>query len=182
MTTRTPNGSLIALVVDSDATARAAISGYLMHQGIRVAAETDGLGSAVNLIRGLRPHLFFLDLPRRPEEALETVRRLRADFPELGIVASSPDSNPDLILRAIRAGAQEFLVRPLDVRELGEAVGRLASLARNGKRGAEPEGKIILVSAGKGGLGTTSIAANLGVALAHGRGAQTVLFDLTLQR
>jgi pilus assembly protein CpaE len=66
------------------------------------------------------------------------------------------------MLRAMRAGIQEFLVRPVNLTELA------AALERQNRRskGAGTAGSIFACYSAKGGLGVSAIAANLGFALA----------------
>lgn len=182
MDKRKSNGSMAAIVVDSDTLSRTTISGYLANQGVRVAAAVDRISSGLNLIRGMRPQILVIELPRNPEESLESIRRIRGDYPDLGIIASAHDGSSEMILRSLRAGAQEFLGRPLDVRELGEAINRLTGLQRGPRAAARHDGRIVLLSSGKGGVGVTSVATNLALSLCGRPDSRTVLVDCGLQR
>src|ERR1700712_2399712 len=73
------------------------------------------------------------------------------------VVSQSKDS--DLILRAMRSGAREFVV-DTDVDEIQMAV---RAQAKNTE--TSEEGSIITVFPAKGGMGATSIAANLAGAM-----------------
>ena len=77
-------------------------------------------------------------------------------------IGTAPRAEPDLILRAMRSGIQEFLVHPPEAKDLASAVDRLMRRTNsNGQRGS-----VFALYSSKGGLGTTSIAANLAHALA----------------
>jgi pilus assembly protein CpaE len=88
---------------------------------------------------------------------IEALRNIR---PELPVVATGSAPIPALILRAAQAGADEFLVRPLEPGELGAALDRL--LEESGL--AARRGRAVAVYSAKGGLGNTTLAVNLAFA------------------
>ena len=79
------------------------------------------------------------------------------------VIGTAPQAEPGLILQAMRAGVQEFLVFPPNPQEFSAALDRLT---RRGRPEAE-QGKTIAVYTAKGGLGTTSIAVNVAFGLAE---------------
>jgi pilus assembly protein CpaE len=78
------------------------------------------------------------------------------------VIGTAPQAEPQLILQAMRAGVQEFLVFPPNPQEFSAALDRLM---RRGRPEAE-QGTTIAVYTAKGGLGTTSIAVNIAFGLA----------------
>ena len=79
------------------------------------------------------------------------------------MVSGSTDGT--LILRAMRAGAKEFLPKPLRIEDLVAALDRIND-RRSGRGDAKKAGSSVIAVAGStGGVGTTSIAVNLGCAL-----------------
>jgi pilus assembly protein CpaE len=86
------------------------------------------------------------------------------------VVVQGPAKDADLILRALRAGAHEYVVAG-DVEALRRALG-----ARN-EVAAETSGKVTVVFGAKGGLGATTIATNLAGAVQR-QGARVCLLDL----
>lgn len=105
---------------------------------------------------------------------IEEMKRLR---PEIPIIATGPAPIPDLILRAIRAGAIEYLVRPIQPVELGQALERIRI-----KTGQDRSyGKCIAVYTAKGGMGGTTLAVNTAFALARSAEERRVaLVDLVV--
>ena len=73
------------------------------------------------------------------------------------LIGTAPKADPDLILRGMRSGVQEFLVAPPDANDLAAALDRL--VRRTTKE--TQRGLVVAVYSGKGGLGTTSVAINL---------------------
>jgi pilus assembly protein CpaE len=157
------------------------MKGFLASVGARVVGEADSLASGLSLVTGLHPDILIVDLPSPPDQTLETIKGLRAESPEIGLIVTSQDASPQLILRCMRTGAGEFLTRPVDNRELGEAVRRLAGQARRTVGVRKKTGKIVTVFSAKGGVGVTSVATNLGVSMAKSHKKNAVVVDLNFQ-
>ncbi|HEX3157077.1 MAG TPA: hypothetical protein VHQ45_01045, partial [Gemmatimonadaceae bacterium] len=87
------------------------------------------------------------------------VRRGRPTY----IIGTAAHADPDLIVRAMRAGVHEFLVYPPDPKDLSGAVDRLLRRTHAGTT----RGLVVAVYSTKGGLGTTSVAVNLAYAMAR---------------
>lgn len=76
--------------------------------------------------------LFILDYRLPDQTGVEAMRRLRADarFAHVPIVMVTADSDTALRLEAIRAGATDFLTKPINIEELRLRVGNLLALRR----------------------------------------------------
>jgi pilus assembly protein CpaE len=92
--------------------------------------------------------------------ALDRVNRRDRD---MGVIATGPRADPELMLRAMRAGIQEFLVRPLDATDLTTAVERVFRRSSTTVAG----GQVYAVFGAKGGVGTSTVAVNLSYALSR---------------
>jgi pilus assembly protein CpaE len=119
-----------------------------------------------------------VDFDSDPELALETAEFLRQSFyHKIAILALSSTADPDLLLRAMRAGYSEFLAKPLDAEEFTDTLTRLdhrwsASIAR-----PHNSGKILSFFGAKGGVGTTTLAVHLAMFLVRGFGKKVLLID-----
>src|SRR5215203_3388114 len=91
-----------------------------------------------------------------PGELINLEREIRKD-PTTSVIATAPSADPELILRAMRAGVHEFLIYPPKAEELSAAVDRLMRRTRSEAQ----RGELVAVYSAKGGLGSTSIAVNL---------------------
>ncbi len=138
-----------------------------------LAACLAALGSrkgAILLIDGLQD----------PAAALLLCQALFDRQPSARVFLAGGGADPNLILRALRSGASEFLPVPLERRTLLEAIQRL--WRRAAPEGSEPlrrRGRVFPFLGAKGGCGTTTLASNLAVVLAL-RGHSTILVDLDL--
>lgn len=109
-----------------------------------------------------------LDLVFIPIDALDETLLARLDRAarrerHTAIIGTAPRADPELMLKAMRAGIQEFLVRPLNPGELSSSLERLSRRTATGT----VSGQIFAVFSSKGGVGTTTVAVNLADALAR---------------
>jgi pilus assembly protein CpaE len=125
--------------------------------------------------------LIVVDLDGDTEYALDLVECICASGAALVMVYSA-HSNPELLLRCMRAGAREFLTLPLNPTAIAEALVR-ASAIRHATRLVEPIaplGKLLTFLSAKGGSGVTTLACNFAVSLAKESKLKTLLIDLNL--
>lgn len=113
----------------------------------------------------------------------EAVRDAIARWPNATIVAGAANVAPSHLSRAVAAGARAFVVKPYAADDLVLAVRDAHDSRRRapGERRRRPRGRIIAVYSPKGGVGSTTIATNVAVALARGGQARVALCDLDLQ-
>jgi pilus assembly protein CpaE len=89
------------------------------------------------------------------------------------VIVVSPTKDPELILRAMRAGAREFVLES-DHEELKLAV---RSQAQVTEQVGDGNGSVITIFGAKGGVGCTTIATNLAGAL-QSAGGRVCIIDL----
>jgi len=125
--------------------------------------------------------------PETPaEEALSFASGLRLSRPHVGVILVRERVDVDLLTRALQSGVREVV--PLDdPAALNAACRRSADVsqrlvATTPAEAGEPahDGQIVTVFAAKGGCGKTTLATNLGVALARDTGHRVCIVDLDL--
>lgn len=90
---------------------------FLRREGIDIAFESDG--HAIDHLLALHPcDVILLDLGLPDEDGLAIARRLRAQHLSLGIVMVTARGSLDERLSGMRDGADAYLVKPVDFREL----------------------------------------------------------------
>jgi len=144
---------------------------------LRTTAVQVSLGDERSARTGAPPDIIFVDGRVDLDGSLDAVQRLRAEHPVAVILFMAAEANPDLILQAMRAGANEFFAWPPSRSALDEALQRAAARRATSPSGA-PESKIIVFFGAKGGAGTTTIAVNCGVDIARLRKRPTLIVDL----
>jgi pilus assembly protein CpaE len=131
----------------------------------------------------LRPEVVLLDITGLPLPLEEAVRGVRAALPDAMLVALDQTAQPEAILTAMRAGANEFLYPPLGD-NLRKAVARRAAVLPRPKEDSRSPGKVLGFLSAKGGCGATTIACHLAAELGRvsaRRAEHSVLVDLDLQ-
>ena len=159
-------GALTALLIlEDEANLRATRSALDGLPGVKVLGERTDLRNGLLLARQLRPRIVLLDLPAAYEDALTAAGNFKLDAPESALFLLSNSLDPQLLLRAIRAGAQEVLKKPLDRGLLQEAIERVSRSGAARSAGGTQARSILTVFSNKGGMGVTTVAANLAVAM-----------------
>src|SRR5665213_1829801 len=107
-----------------------------------------------------------VDCDRDPEMALSTMERLRSmALKNLSVIAYATHTEASYLLRAMRAGCNEFLTKPADAKNLQEALLRFQNVHLMG------------TAAAKGDVGTTTLAVHLANNLVRRHRKRTLLID-----
>src|SRR5690349_952566 len=109
------------LIVDDDEEIRTQMK-WALAKDYEVALAENRV-SALESFRALQPMVVLLDLglppnPNSPEEGLAVLSELLAINPLVKVVIVSGQGEKDNALRAIGAGAYDFLTKPVDMEEL----------------------------------------------------------------
>ncbi|MGE3268013.1 MAG: response regulator [Chloroflexota bacterium] len=176
------------LFVDDEEQIRRLLSSFLTRRGYLVKTAVDGQ-EALNLLESERPDLLITDVNMPNLDGVELTRRLRAN-PQMNampIIMLSAKVQTDEILAGYAEGADEYVPKPVEMRILAAKV---ESLLRRVAQPApqvvapvpvEPPAKqVVVFMHGKGGVGTTTLAVNMAVALATQAGKKVTLLDLDL--
>ena len=121
--------------------------------------------------------IFIVDIRGDASAAIPNIERLRGAAANAGIFAIAESNDPNLILQAMRAGANEFFTFPPDEESFYGAIRRTAA-RRETALGARPAATTLVFFGAKGGAGTTTIAVNCAVELARLSKRATVIVDL----
>jgi two-component system phosphate regulon response regulator OmpR len=111
-----PEDALI-LVVDDDARLRGLLSRYLGENGFRVTTA-ENAAEARDRLRFLQPDLMVLDVSMPGETGLDLTESLRGDASELPVLLLTARGAPEDRIAGFEAGADDYLPKPFDPREL----------------------------------------------------------------
>ncbi|HWO40277.1 MAG TPA: AAA family ATPase [Candidatus Eisenbacteria bacterium] len=126
------------------------------------------------------PVLAVIDLNRDPERAFTIAEEVKFKLPNVHVIITSPDANPQTILKAMRSGAEEFLSQPFNWPEVLKSFETIRRKIDVHSTRSIEKGRIIAVSSNKGGVGSTTVATNLAASLVTKR-KSVCLVDLVLQ-
>ncbi len=136
----------------------------------------------VSALRKFDPELVLLDLEDEPEMGVRFAQFIAEQSPHRRFIAVGPPLSHDLLLEAMRAGVDDYLIKPVSPEALRPAIERMSSrLTRpSGERPRQP-GAVFAFTSAKGGAGSTTIATNLAITLHQLTNKKTLLVDLELQ-
>jgi pilus assembly protein CpaE len=168
---------LTAAIASSDPNTAAQLLASLQQTGLvgsvkQWAIPTDRIDAAESI-----PDVVLLDLGRDPEPCFAFgahVRRLRPAVKLIACSAMNPP-NQQLLLDAMRSGVQDFVIKPAVPEALRDIFERFQQEGRSVERKSAE--KLIVLMGSKGGVGTTTVAVNLGVQLCMFAHKRTILLD-----
>ncbi|HEY1556738.1 MAG TPA: sigma-54 dependent transcriptional regulator, partial [Kofleriaceae bacterium] len=112
------------LVVDDEANARTALAELLRDQGFDVDTAADAF-KALGKYEAFDPQVVITDLHMPGMDGIELVEKLRANDDSLEILVMTAFGEVATAIRAMRAGAAEYLIKPLNFDELVVVLGRV---------------------------------------------------------
>jgi pilus assembly protein CpaE len=168
-------------IVDPNDMQRESLKSMLLGMDmIWLEAECSRYEFFADVVAQTKPDIGLVAIDADPQKALDLVGRLVTASPDCAILVVSSSNDGSLILQALRSGAKEFLTQPLRIEDLLAALGRISD-RRLGQGDVRSRGSQVIAVAGAiGGVGTTSLAINLGCILAKDPQNSVALVDLDL--
>ena len=157
------------LVADDDETILRLLMHTLRAEGYELIITRDGKAAFEQTISE-RPDLVILDVMMPEYSGFEVCHMLRerpetATIPVIILTGLSDIENK---VQGLQAGADEYVTKPIDLRELAARVGGLLRRNRLLRESSAPKaGKIVSVWGAKGGVGVTTTTLNIATVLAR---------------
>ncbi|MBI3913819.1 MAG: response regulator [Chloroflexi bacterium] len=148
----------------------------------------------------LSPDIVLMDINMKGMDGIAASEIISSKFPHVQVMMMSVQGESDYLRRSMLAGAREFLIKPFSGEDLSTSIRRVYQLgaARRANAPAAPPppttatpaappppppkgGKIIAVFGTKGGVGSSTIAVNLAVALREETKARVALIDANFE-
>ncbi|HEX4744033.1 MAG TPA: response regulator [Candidatus Limnocylindria bacterium] len=167
---------------------------------MEIAGSANSGQQAIDMAKRERPHVILMDINMPDMDGITATEIIANTVPESPIIMMSVQGEQDYLRRSMLAGAREFLVKPFSADELVNAIRHVNELekvkrARYQQQAPQPvaggpvqaqpaqgqqKGQIISFFSPKGGVGRTTIATNLAVALHQSTNRPVVLVDGSL--
>jgi pilus assembly protein CpaE len=160
---------LNALIVSEDAEFITGIARRLRSGAVPVRLLDD------HTAQGGAPDVVIVDIRDSMSTAMTMIEHLRERWANAGIFAIAAGVDANLVIHAMRAGANEFFAWPPQADSFDEAIRRTATRRASAPSGGAPASTMVFFGA-KGGAGTTTLAVNTGVELAANK--RTLIVDL----
>lgn len=182
------SSNLSALIIDPNLDSRLEATRALQSVGLDSAGEAAYGTEALVLAADRNPNLILLAFEDPPLRGIATLEALQQQLPDVPVIAYSSSLNPLLMRQAMRAGARDFIERPLKETELRNSVHSVLAQEEQRQLGRWREksawaakGTILTIAGAKGGIGKTTIATNLAIALRLVTGQEIALIDADAQ-
>lgn len=160
---------------DSQLYAELASQGAARVPPLKMAANRASMRDALDRPVAEPPELLIIDASDATAADVDLLERLARTYPSASVMLLGGQQQPELLIRAMRAGVREVLPLPLVHRAFHEAMDRIAATAG---KAALRDGKVLAFIACKGGSGATFISTNFGYALATLADKKVLLIDL----
>lgn len=201
MTDKEGKALITILLVDDIPETRENIKKLIQFEQDMKVVGTAGTGrEGIQLAKELRPDIIIMDINMPDMDGLQATGQITKNLPATAVIIMSVQDDPDYMRRAMRAGAKEFLAKPINMDELYNTIRTVyrehgpvrdaiamggmitpeqaekATKAMSGGR----TGNIIVVYSPQGGAGTTTFATNLAASLMR-EGVRVLLVDADMQ-
>ncbi len=105
----------LCLIVDDSRTVRRIARTIVEDAGMRTQEASDGI-EALTACRKERPDYVLLDWNMPNMNGLDCLRAIRSEFGASApsVILCTTENEPDFIITAIEAGAEEFVMKPFD--------------------------------------------------------------------
>lgn len=174
------------LIVDDNQDTRDGTRRLLEYEDdIEIVDFAENGAIAIDKVRELHPDVILMDINMPVMDGITATQQIMGEFPRTQIIVVSVQDDTNYMREAIRAGAVDFVAKPISADELAEAIRRAyakipsanaapphptAGRTAPGVPSFQPtsqdkHGHVITVLGPKGGVGKTTVAVNLGVGL-----------------
>ncbi len=174
--------SITVVVIDSDVDSLKDIVKYITNFDGHAIVE----GTAVTFEKGYelihqkRPMVVIMDVDKDINLSIERIKTILNRFPQVSIFATSSDKSADTILKVMRAGATEYILKPVAETDLVLALQKLGRLWVGKPAPEEQFGKVYTFFSPKAGVGVTTTAVNYAVNLYKQTNEPTIIVDFDL--
>ena len=111
------------LIVDDDMVMDKYLSSHLTRRNFEVSVVTSDQ-EALRIFRGFDPVLVLVDTSMNGASGTEILQRLKQIKPSVSVMVLSANKDPEMIFRASKLGADDYISKPVALDKLQRAVNR----------------------------------------------------------
>lgn len=189
-----PSSKIRVMIVDDIAETRDNLEKLLFFEkDIEVVAKASTGREAIAMAKQHQPDVVLMDINMPDMDGIAATEAVLSQVPTTQVIMMSVQGEQDYLRRSMLAGAREFLIKPISADDLYNAIRHVYRLRTTQRRyvaagpgdaapvgetgGPVSQGQILAVFSPKGGTGTSTVAANLAVALRQLSGKKVALVD-----
>ncbi len=146
---------------------------------VRTVDHYPDLVELTRILRGVAPDVIFLSTDSMARTA-ELVKQVETTAPGVQIVAISRSSDPEVLLESMRAGIREFVAFPFQRHALEDALYRVQEVIVKRPPSFQTSELLYSFLPSKAGVGTSTLALNVAVAVSRVPDTSVMLSDFDL--
>ncbi|HWZ44319.1 MAG TPA: sigma-54 dependent transcriptional regulator [Candidatus Saccharimonadales bacterium] len=123
------NRKIRVLIVDDDIVATKCVAAHLSRRGFEVS-QSIGSQQTLAALRNFSPALILLDPNMIGADGHQTLARIKRDLSAVPVLILSANTTPEAIFRASKMGADDYLSKPVELRELDLRIDRALEAPR----------------------------------------------------
>ena len=123
------NHKIRVLIVDPDDSAGRYLQAYLTRRNFGVSLAPNG-EETIRMFRVCDPHLVLLDLSAPVTDGMDTLERLKQIKPDISVIVLSALNNPEVIFKTSKLGADDYLGKPYEPKELDLRINKVLDKQR----------------------------------------------------
>ena len=176
-------------VLDPDPQVLGQLRPGLAKAGLRLSGSQTSADQALPVLMSTCPDVVLIDVASSADIAF-SVKKIQLACPSSCIIVTGAGTPPTTMSRAVASGARGFLIKPYTPADVFNTIGEALEMARAvashvqvqpSQQTERARGTVVAVYSPKGGVGSTTVATNLAVALAARPRTSVALLDLDLQ-
>lgn len=171
---------LSTFIIDSDDNSIELIKNYAADMDfLEITDCYNKIDDAYSAVMKVQPHIVIVDLNDEQNQVYEFIDKILHSQTKTKFIVTALSYDTDSIIKAMRAGAREFLPKPVIKDDFDKTINKLKEQFYGTEKTTNC--KIITLFSNKGGIGKTSIATNLALELANITKEKVALVDMNFQ-
>ena len=110
------------LIADDSAYMRSILKDLLLRNGYDVIGEAENGREVIELYGKLKPDVIAMDIMMPEMSGIQALKEIKENYPEARVVMSAAMGQQHLVVEAIRAGAADFFIKPVQAERVVEAI------------------------------------------------------------
>ncbi|MBQ8316159.1 MAG: response regulator [Lachnospiraceae bacterium] len=119
--------AITVLVVDDSKTSRKMLTDVLTRMGLEVIGEAVNGEEGFLKYKELRPDIVTMDITMPVMNGLESLLLIKHEDENAKVVMITAAGQKNNLMQAVKAGAEEFLTKPLEEEEIRRVIGEISA-------------------------------------------------------